>query len=509
MRIAALLLLLASLLWPVTLRTEQLYVVYAYNFMQHIYWSDVEKSHRYALLVLTDNEVLKENFDHLAQKRTINDHPIEVSFEATMPLERYNAIFIDTPQLSRYNEIYKSVEGSQTLLISVESTDRQQIMINILPKNESQYTFEIHRANILNQGLQISDQLILLGGTEIDVAKLYKKTRQSLEKETEHTKMLTSQIEIKTSELEQTRQKIDAQQQLIREQSNTIASQAEEVERQSGTISSLKKEIGTAEQQLQQISGEVDARTRELQAQQQQLEALSQTRALKDDEIAAQNEVLGELKKRIDAHQKSLDMQEKTISEQKDVIFMLIIFISIVALLIFFLLKLLRENRNHAQRDFLTGLYNRRYFTEIAGKCFDKNGQCTYPLSLAMIDIDHFKPINDTYGHDTGDKAIQMVASQLRKVLDGNAVTGRWGGEEFIVLLDRPEAEVMKLLSTIKERLPKQRIVSEGHEPFSLTISVGLYTAKGKMSLDGMITAADALLYKAKKEGRNQIVTSL
>lgn len=509
MRLVAVWLFLTALLWPVSMRTEQLYVVYTYNFMQNIQWSDAKKTQPYSLLVLSDNEELKENFQLLADKRTIREHPIKVFFTEERPLNAYSAIFIDTPQLTRYDSIYKNVDGEQTLLISVDESDKQKIMINLLPKGESQYTFEIHRANILNQNLQIGDQLILLGGTEVDVAKLYKKTRKSLEEESHRASELAAQIEIKSAELEATKEKIDAQQTLIRQQSDTIAAQAYEVEQKSATIAALENKIDHAAQQLDRISARVEERTEEVKTQQRKLEQLTEARARKDEEITAQNSILGELKTRIDAHQKSLLDQEKTISEQKDIIWLLAIFSAIIALLAFFLFKLMRENRNHAQRDFLTGLYNRRHFTKMAQKCFNKSGQCDHPLTLAMIDIDNFKPINDTYGHDVGDKAIQSVSSLLQKSLDDHAITGRWGGEEFIALLDLPEEKALELLTRLKDRLPKQKIVPKGHEPFSLTISVGLYTDKGNISLDGMIKAADALLYKAKKEGRDRIVTSL
>ncbi len=495
MRLILLILLWLSPLCAVTLDKEQLYVVYTYNFIQHVSWDAPEKTRAYRILVLSDNPVLQEDFRQLARKREVHGHPIRVSFDAQLPPEQFNVVFVDVNLHSAMARLLPRIDGSQTLLVTVDYSDPQQVMINLIPRENAQYTFEIHRANILNQGLTISDQLILLGGTEIDVAALYKQTRESLENEARYARELAEKIAAKTAELETTKEKIAFQQSMIKKQTETIEAQ--------------DAQMTLAREELEAIAAEVWQRTREVQRQQQLLDDLSDARQVTDEEIAVQSAVLQKLKERIYANQDALLTQKQTISDQRNIITVLVFFLAVIAILIFFLLKLLRENRNHAQRDFLTGLYNRRHFMRLAHNYVERHHLGPSPLNLAMIDIDHFKPINDTYGHDTGDQALRIVATMLRERIKPYGITARWGGEEFIVLMELPADKALELITEFKEQLPQRKIHVDDHAPFSMTISVGLYSGDGDESLESMITAADALLYKAKKEGRNRIETAL
>ena len=527
MRYLFLLLISVKILLAVTLRPEQFYVVYTYNFLKNIHWSETNKTENYSLLVLTDNDLLKENFELLEKKREIDNKKIVVDFYAKKELFLYNAIFIDKAMLSRYQDIYKSVEEKQTLIISVEYPDANMIMINLIHSQTIQLDFEINRANILNQNLGISDEMILLGGTEIDVAKLYKKTRLSLKEEEKHSQELSLKIESskkeatllekhilkqnsiinqKTVEIEIQVDELNQQKKKIEEQKIDIEAKQIAVAKQTEIIENLKNSIVSAKEKLQNISSQVALSNTEIKKQQERLSFLHTITTTKDKEIEQQNKILSEVEKHIEINKNDLVVKEEVISSQKNIIFVLIFFIVVIAVLIFFLVKLVRENRRQAERDFLTGLYNRRYFTKMAKKILSQGISQENPLTMAMMDIDYFKLVNDTYGHDIGDDVLRVVSTILIEKLNKDSVIARWGGEEFIVISRLSKDEITELFEMIKEDIASHTFVTKDSKSFNITISIGVHHIQDKHSLEVMIEEADKLLYTAKDQGRNRII---
>lgn len=158
-----------------------------------------------------------------------------------------------------------------------------------------------------------------------------------------------------------------------------------------------------------------------------------------------------------------------------------------------------------ARQDSLTGLNNRRAFMELAGPYWSSANRANRPLSLIMMDIDHFKQINDQYGHRVGDDVLEEIANLLRKYSRASDIVARWGGEEFIWLL--PETDLMQAASyaeRIRHAISEIR-VPVGNGSISLTASFGIAERAADIVLKDMIHMADVLLYKAKKEGRNRV----
>ena len=167
-------------------------------------------------------------------------------------------------------------------------------------------------------------------------------------------------------------------------------------------------------------------------------------------------------------------------------------------------IHLFEKISNMANRDFLTGSYNRRYFFESANAKFAKAKRNSSALALATIDIDKFKNINDTYGHDVGDVAIK----EIKKVLDRNLreydLVARFGGEEFCILLEDITCKDLKnLFERIRVDFEKNIIKIDTLE-FKYTVSTGI--AYGVFdSLEEMLKISDEELYKSKENGRNQV----
>lgn len=155
-------------------------------------------------------------------------------------------------------------------------------------------------------------------------------------------------------------------------------------------------------------------------------------------------------------------------------------------------------------RDSLTGIYNRRYFFEFAGKELLKSKRNKKKLVLMMADIDYFKSVNDKKGHVMGDKVLKEVSEILKKTLRGTDVLARYGGEEFIVLL--PETEEKEALH-VAERI-RSDVENKNIKNLNLTLSFGLTIYNGNSeieNIDELIEESDKALYIAKSKGRNRV----
>lgn len=157
-------------------------------------------------------------------------------------------------------------------------------------------------------------------------------------------------------------------------------------------------------------------------------------------------------------------------------------------------------NINH---DVLTGLYNRRFFEGIMKRSKEEK-ETSY--SVAMLDVDDFKKINDTYGHETGDKVLAAVSKCIESCLPQNGVAVRWGGEEFVLYLPQADsAQAEGILNCFRTKLSEQAVYHKGNRVV-ITATIGLCTGESIADYEEYIRQADEKLYWGKQHGKNQIV---
>jgi len=169
------------------------------------------------------------------------------------------------------------------------------------------------------------------------------------------------------------------------------------------------------------------------------------------------------------------------------------------------MLEYIQKLREASIRDPLTGLYNRRHFFEAAQDFHRRLARGQAPLTLAMLDIDHFKQVNDTHGHAAGDEVLKHVAQALSNRFHGRDLVARLGGEEFCVLAPGVSSQTaLAVFDDLRNSIERSK-VKLGSTSVGVTVSIGLCD-RPMASLDAMLAAADAALYKAKRTGRNRVL---
>ena len=171
------------------------------------------------------------------------------------------------------------------------------------------------------------------------------------------------------------------------------------------------------------------------------------------------------------------------------------------------LLNLEARLQELATRDSLTGLLNRRAIYDVARLELERAGRTGSPLSLIMLDLDHFKDINDRYGHLVGDEVLRLLARTLQQQKRSYDQVGRWGGEEFLVLLPQTSlADGRSVAERLRASIAASQLkLPSGHAiPFKASFGVTCTTAR-VAALDILLQQADQALYRAKAQGRNLV----
>ncbi|WP_432797671.1 diguanylate cyclase [Poriferisphaera sp. WC338] len=159
--------------------------------------------------------------------------------------------------------------------------------------------------------------------------------------------------------------------------------------------------------------------------------------------------------------------------------------------------------------DPLTQLPNRRYIESFIESKFEEQKRHQWPFAIIMFDIDRFKNINDSFGHNFGDQIIKLVSKTLHHATRQYDLIGRWGGEEFISVISHAKPDKLYNTADRMRIMIEQSSIKHQDRPFSTTVSVGATLAKPDDTLPSIINRADTLLYQSKHAGRNRTTTDL
>jgi diguanylate cyclase (GGDEF)-like protein len=173
-------------------------------------------------------------------------------------------------------------------------------------------------------------------------------------------------------------------------------------------------------------------------------------------------------------------------------------------------LRLREKLRSESIRDALTGLFNRRYMEESLDLELARAQRALEPVGVLLVDVDHFKRFNDTFGHGGGDAILSALGGLLRGSVRGGDVACRLGGEEFLLILPgAPLAELPARADALRESVRALRIFHRGRPLDPVTVSIGVAAAPDHGGTrDALLRAADGALYRAKRAGRDQVAVA-
>ncbi len=164
-----------------------------------------------------------------------------------------------------------------------------------------------------------------------------------------------------------------------------------------------------------------------------------------------------------------------------------------------------KQFEHQANVDALTGIHNRHWMAEVFPRALHRSALNQLPVSIMLVDIDHFKKINDSYGHLIGDLALKCVASCMATHLRPNDLLVRYGGEEFAILLSNTDSGAAKMLADRLRCIIAETEIQNDEATFNVTISIGVTQAGEEQQLETLLNEADRALYLAKKQGRNRV----
>jgi two-component system cell cycle response regulator len=173
------------------------------------------------------------------------------------------------------------------------------------------------------------------------------------------------------------------------------------------------------------------------------------------------------------------------------------------------LVQLFEQTSKLAMTDSLTGMDNRRCGTAALERLLSSANRHQTPLSIALVDIDHFKSVNDRFGHDGGDTVLKFVASLLTKSIRRSDLAARWGGEEFLLLFPHtPKQGVLLVCERLRRMIEGRSVETPTGAKVAVTVSIGVATASENPSVEHLLRRADNALYAAKDQGRNKLIVA-
>ncbi|PKP52624.1 MAG: hypothetical protein CVT92_07785 [Bacteroidetes bacterium HGW-Bacteroidetes-1] len=319
---------------------------YIYNFAKNVEWENEKNKKEFHFLMIGQDESVLHELNELAKTKTLRNKPIRISNTIRLKnTDKIDLIFITEKTEEELVDVFDRIEGKNILLISDHYPDKRLIMINFFDSEEGTLQFEINKANIINQKLRVMQDMILLGGTEIDVAALYLEGQQNLRSQQKTSEKLTQdlqRLEINLSQLEKAIEERNKEALVIKDslalQNLMIVEQQKVLKSQSFLLQVRENELKRQIQKIEERQKIFDLQQQNIDKQTADLETGNKTLKLQKDEIERQQD-------EITAQKRILQIQDLKIDRQRSLMYVLVFLILLVGVLGFSLLIAFRNKQ--------------------------------------------------------------------------------------------------------------------------------------------------------------------
>lgn len=499
---------------------------YVYETIKHTTWPNDENLDTLRIAVVANDSMVFNALNNLRPANGIRDKRIEIeqiSLAESTPLN-FEIVYLTNRFAYQTANLVKN--SSNTLIINEGSTRKDVVMVN-LDFSGRKLEVRINRDNLVDKGFKISNSFLDFAGTKKELSdQLKEKQRylstllESVEIKESELSRLNQQLQKQSEELKLSQDRLELSQSKLQQSQDRLKQQELDIAKGQSQLTEFKQHIASAESKLMDNQQRVQESLSALEKQQLMMTQREARIADMTARISKNQAVLDVQKKQIESQKILINDKERKIQEQRQLLIMVSGLVFAFLVMAYFLIRvnILRERHKRklvelnaqlyelATTDSLTHIFNRRHFIESTETHLHHHLRSKSPAVMLMLDIDHFKNVNDTYGHPAGDKAIVTIANVLKSNLRPYDVVGRLGGEEFaMMLLDCEVSTAAEIAERLRQKIETTSIDFE-EKTLSVTISIGLSCIhENDKDIDDVLVRADKALYEAKASGRNCI----
>lgn len=322
------LLLLVSLQSLAQVERTRLIGAYIYNFARYTYWPEsVAKSDSFNILIISDDKSLIKEFIDFSKVKKISDKPISISANTKVPSkleDKVKIVFLDNEKSDYFNNLYNLVKKRPVLIVTENYSDKYKVMINLYDNKDNKLLFELNKSNIINHNLKLDPEVLLLGGTEIDMAELYRSLQKEMDSLQDKLIPLTDSLNNMNNLITLSLSKIDSQSNKLEKQNNLLEEQSGIINMGKEEVNDLKTEIGKWEYDIKQKQESLNKQAKLLE--ESKTEQFEQQNYIEQQylEIKKSKTILDSLATEISSRNLVLDQQKEIISKQKQLIILAI-----------------------------------------------------------------------------------------------------------------------------------------------------------------------------------------
>jgi len=311
---------------------------YTYNFARYTSWPDEKADKAFSILLISSDSSIIREFESLAKNRKIKNKFVDIEIHPTVPKplpERLKVIVLPKDKNRLFDQVYPIIQDRPILLVSENHPNQRNVMINLFENSEQSLVFEVNKANVINHGLTIDPEILLMGGTEIDIARLYRSSQQSMDSMQRQMQQIADSIFRLNETITQSREQIDRQQDRILEQKSMLAEQNTKIENGLKEIEAHEQEIASHKKEILRQLKELNMQRMSLKEQELEITEQESYNQQQQNDIRESKKILDSLWLEIDQKNIELVEQGELIRRQKQISLLTTLagFLSIVALL--------------------------------------------------------------------------------------------------------------------------------------------------------------------------------